>query len=279
MSRPVFVLILLLSCLTAAAPMVAQGEKNLSGFVLLSGTPGRQGGGSFCDPSLLNRSESPLFYRLRGDRCEGLYAQQVSALSIDVRSILESFGPFDAAKDPKLVLTWKAPPGIDQDVRIRAFSFKSRTYFRMDTAVAVAHGFYQWPTDVLAAVDLGHEDLGVLAWIELPGPGGISREVYLPLRIGTQGAAAEAGYQVAFIPSQRLKEVRISVSRLDSRGEVTAVLRRDEELGYGYYPSGQRTVLSTGKLGAAGFYRLKITAMAGPGLSVDREIDFYHDRY
>lgn len=230
-----------------------------------------------CDPALEHESQSPMAYRQRGDRCEGLYAQQVSALRLDIRSFVRSFAAFDPDKDAELTLAWQAPPGAVQDVRLRAFSLKPRQYFRMDTAVPAARGFYRWPSDVLAAVPLGRDDLGILAWLEMPGPADKNRAVYLPLRAGAPAAApSEEGYEVTLVPSARLREVRVTLRRTDSHGEVLATLRRDEELGYGYYASEKPTVLTTGRLEAPGFYRLEVTATTASGLPASCEIDFYH---
>ncbi|HYG63194.1 MAG TPA: hypothetical protein VEL74_11480 [Thermoanaerobaculia bacterium] len=242
-------------------------------FSLLSGLAGAE---SFCDPNLVDRSDSSLAYREREGRCEGIYGQQVSAVSIDVRSLVAVFAPFDPARDTELVLAWTAPPGTELNVRVRAFSLQPRKYFRMDTAVPASRGAYRWPTDVLSRLGLGQEALGVIAWMALPGPGGTTREVYLPLRAGSGAAAPEEGYQVALVPSKRLREVHVSVSRLDDRGGVAADLRRGEELGYGYYPSNEPTVFSTGRLGSAGFYLVEIAATPVEGTPVKQGFELYH---
>ena len=228
-----------------------------------------------CDPNLPQGSKSPVAYQLRGDRCEGIYAQQVSAISIEVRSLVAGFGAFDPARNEKLELAWSAPPGNAGVVRLRAFSFKPRTYYRMDTAVPAALSAYHWPTDVLASVELGQADLGLVAWIDLPGPGGSARPVYLPLRAGAGAGKRDDGYEVSLVPSVRLSEVRLKVSRLDAKGDPKDTLQ-DKELDFGYYPAAEPTVFSTGKLGPAGFYRLVITAVPKAGLSVVQDIEIYH---
>jgi hypothetical protein len=212
---------------------------------------------------------------MRGDRCEGIYSQQVSSISVEVRSLVAGFEAFDPARDETLGLAWTVPPGSAQSVHLRAFSFKARTYYRMDTVVPAARSVYHWPSDVLASQRLGRDDLGLLAWIDLPGPGGTSRPVYLPLRAGAGAAQRDDGYEVALVPSVRLAEVRLRISRLDSQGNVAATVQ-DRELGFGYYPSGVPTVFSTGKLGPAGFYRLAVTAVPKSGLSVEQDIEIYH---
>jgi hypothetical protein len=134
-------------------------------------------------------------------------------------------------------------------------------------------GVYRWPTDVLASVGLGRDDLGLVAWTDLPGPGGASRSVFLPLRAGVGATKGKDGYEVSVIPSVKLSEIRVTVSRLDDKGDVVV---QDKELGFGYYPPALPTVFSTGKLGPAGFYRLVITAIPKSGLSVVKDIELYH---
>jgi hypothetical protein len=238
---------------------------------LLGGPAGAE---SLCDPNLPADTKSPLSYQMRGDRCEGLFAQQVSSVSVEVRSLVASSPAFDPVKDRELVLAWTPPPGAQGNVHLRVFSFKSGTYYRMDTAVAAAKGVYHWPTDVLASLGLKSADLGLIAWMDLPGPGGAPRTVHLPLRVGSSGA--KNGYEVTLFPSARLNEVRLTVSRLDAQGHTAAVLRNNEELGYGYYASRTPTLFSMDKLGPAGFYRVAVTAVPKSGLSVEQDIDLYH---
>lgn len=244
----------------------------LAAMLLPAGTAGAA---DLCDPNLPQDSKSPAAYHMRGDRCEGIYAQQVSAISVEVRSLVAGFEPFDPAKDGELALAWTAPPGSTQNVRLRAFSFKPRTYYRMDTAVPSVRGVYHWPSDVLASEKLGRDDLGLVAWIELPGPGGSTRPVFLPLRAGAGAAKGKDGYEVSLVPSVKLSEVRVTVSRLDDKGNAVAVVQ-DKELGFGYYPPALPTVFPTGKLGPAGFYRLVITAISKSGVPVEQDVELYH---
>lgn len=232
------------------------------------------GAESFCDPSLMKKMDHPTAYKERKGRCEGVYAQQVSTVSLDIRSLVSGFGSFDPNRDLELPLAWTAPPGQERNVRLRAFSFHPKVHYRMDTAVPAARGSYPWPTDVLASQDLAVEDLGIIGWIELPGPGGTAREVYLPLRAA--GAAQEEGYEIAIFPSQSLESVHVTLSRLDADGGVAAVLRRNEELGEGYYPSKKPTWFSTGKLGPAGFYRIEIAVTPESGAPLKQSFELYH---
>ena len=231
----------------------------------------------FCDPNLKGGAESSMTYQMREGRCEGIYAQQVGTVSLDLRSFVEGFGSFDPEKDERLDLTWKPPNGVKGDVRLRAFSLKAPPYYRMDTAQPAAQGSYRWPSDVLASVELGDKDLGVIAWLTLPGPADRAREVYLPLRAGLPKASND-GYQVTFVPSKKLKKVLVTLREIDERGTVIKALFSNKDIGgeFPHFPSKMPTVIPTGKIGPAGYYRLEIKATAASGDFVTSDIDFYH---
>jgi hypothetical protein len=232
------------------------------------------GAESFCDPGLTENTKGTTTYKMRGDRCEGIFAQQVSSPHLEIRSLVGVLQPFDPKKDSAVVLAWTAPSGHNGDVRLRAFSFKPSVYYRMDTRVASDHNTYRWPTDVLDSVGLGQANLGLLAWTEVTEPGGTKREVYLPLHTGT-GSSKSAGYTVTFVPSTRLSEVRVKVSRLAGQGTAPTVLR-DEKLVDEYYADAEPAEFSTGKLGPAGLYHITITARPKAGLSIVQDFDLYH---
>jgi hypothetical protein len=233
----------------------------------------------YCDAELLHepkKPKSPTSYQIRGDRCEGIYANQVSTVSVDLRSFVKGFGKFNPEKQDSLEMTWKAPDGIVQNARLRAFSLRSRTYYRMDTAQPASNGSYRWPTEILAGEKLGNEDLGILAWIEMPGPSGKARQVYLPLRAGTSQTLD--GYEVTLVPSKKLKKVLLSVIQIDEKGNDVKKLVSDKDVGgeLAFYLSNEPTMILTEKIGPRGYYRLQIKATAASGEAVTKEIDFYH---
>ena len=234
---------------------------------------GPAGPESFCDPGLESKPGATT-YRMRVDRCEGIFAQQVSSPHLEIRSLVGVLPSFNPKKDSEVVLAWTAPPGNEREVQLRAFSFKPLTFYRMDTRVRSDRSTYHWPADVLSWVGLGRDDLGLLAWTDLPELGG-TKPVYLPLRAGTASQKTEDGYTVKFLPATRLSEVHVKVSRLDGQRKVSAEVR-DEKLVDNYYPPGEPAEFSTGKLGPAGFYRITITATPKTGLSIIQDFDLYH---
>ena len=160
-------------------------------------------------------------------------------------------------------------------MQLRAFSFKPGTYYRMDTRVHPDHTTFRWPTDVLDSEGLGRADLGLLAWTEIPDPEGTKSAVYLPLSTGTGASKTREGYTVTFLPSTRLSEVRVRISRLAGQGSAPAVVR-DDKLIDDYYAPSEPAAFPTGKLGPAGFYRITITALPKGGNPIIQELVLYH---
>jgi len=81
-----------------------------------------------CDPGLIQDKSNPFGYRLRGDRCEGIYIQEVSGAPLTVASWTESFADYDLASGAALVIEWESPSG--KSVHLRAQGMRRRLYFR-----------------------------------------------------------------------------------------------------------------------------------------------------
>lgn len=230
-------------------------------FLLALSVPAR-GAESSCDHELLERakgSKSAMAYRERGGRCEGFYAQQVGTVTLEVRSLTWGSIEVDPSSVPAIALGWTPPPRAKGGLRLRAFSFRPRTYYRMDASFPLVQRSFSWPTEILEeAADAG--ELGLVAWMDTPPPGAGGR-VYLPVRLGV---GREGKATASVVPSERLRELRVSVARLDIDSGKEQVLRDDQELDYGYYPSGQPVEFELGDL-KPGFYRVKAKALAADG--------------
>src|SRR5579863_1516285 len=64
-----------------------------------------------CDPHLPQPAQDPYGYRLRGDRCEGVYIQEVSGAPLLVASWTESFADYDLTSRQQLAMEWDTAPG------------------------------------------------------------------------------------------------------------------------------------------------------------------------
>jgi hypothetical protein len=227
-----------------------------------------------CDPSLEPSVADPWGYRVRGDRCEGTYAQPVAGTPLIVASFTERFDAFDPDSTSSLVLHWSAAgPGA---VRLRAVALRRRFYYRMDTELPASAGSWAWPADLLSALELVRPELGVIAWTRRLS-GETERDVHLPLRIGV--AAAEAAdatdeYALVVVPQVELTEVFVTVSRMDPDGRPADYLRDEEPLGYGYYPADRPIEIAIARPAEPGLYRVQLGARVRAGGSLTGELWF-----
>lgn len=224
-----------------------------------------------CDPDLPVSTSNPLAYRLRGERCEGVYVQEVSATPLAVVSL----GQFTVPDPPgrSLHLTWTPPAGkkAGASVRLRAASVRPRTYYRMDSEQPDGTTAFDWPTDVVSALGLSWTDLGIVATTQ-ETVGGRLRDVYLPVRIGTPPAGRETTYELALMPGGELSEVFVGLAPVlpDGRPGSTAPM----PLGYGYYPAGRSIRIPLGPVGEPGLYFVEIGATLRGGGAVGQEVWF-----
>ena len=221
-----------------------------------------------CDKSLVASRQNPLGYRLRGDRCEGLYAQDVSGSTLHLVSMTESFEDYDATQGKELSVTWSAQPAAT--VWLRAQGLKRRLYFRMDTTLPSGHRSYVWPTGLLASLQIQKRDLGVLGWFERD-IGGIRQRVYSPLRISQRHAPVPTdSYKVVLLPGRQLSRVYVSLAPVKEDGRLGSFLRNAELLPNAPYQSEQPIVIPV-RPRMPGLYYLEIAAnLAGGGVASER---------
>ena len=156
-----------------------------------------------CDALVKVRPGDPLSYRQRGDRCEGVYAQDVaSRSSLLVASVMESFEAIDDTSSLPLRVEWTSPNG--EAVRLRAYSIRSGLYYRMETAQPIAASPYLWPPGVLQALRIGNADIGVTG-STFPALNGVRSEVLVPLRIRPSQDASS----LVDLPCHRMAERRV----------------------------------------------------------------------
>src|SRR5690349_2192983 len=61
-----------------------------------------------CDQFLRASAQDPYGYRLRTDRCEGLYIREVSGMPLTLASLVESVEDYDLALGTNLLVEWPA---------------------------------------------------------------------------------------------------------------------------------------------------------------------------
>lgn len=216
---------------------------------------------------------NPYAYRQRGDRCEGIYIQEVSGAPLVIASWTESFPDYDLHSKQPLMIEWQGLRGTG-DVRLRAQGLRRRLYYRMDTLRPSGSKSFAWPSDLLSALNIAKGDVGIVGMTRgLVGQA--EREIYLPLRIGQGGKATRTGnYQLVLLPGADLKEVFISLTALN--GSKRSLLKDGEPVGYGYYPAERPIEIPISGAQARGLYHLEIGATLKSGGAAAAELWFYH---
>ena len=260
----------------------------LLAFLTLGITPVMTIGSDACDPGLEAAGTSDIAYTQRGDRCEGIYIQEVSGGALEIVSLTEDFQNFAISKEHPLFLEW---PALGKGpVRARASGLEPRLHYRMDTVRPAMPPSYLWPSDVLFRLGLSRKGIGISAWIESEVQG-VTRQVYLPLRVTPQGSnsvSATGGekanrecYAIVLMSSVELEEVYVTLRPIDLTGQAGKPIRSNAKLDLGYYPAERPIVFriySTELTNdQSGLYSLSVGAELKHGEArVAPEILFFH---
>lgn len=197
-----------------------------------------------CDPGLRPAGGGEIGYTNRGDRCEGLYAQDVSGGVLDIVSLTEQFHDHTFGRENVLLLEW--PPAGNVPVRVRASSLKRRLYYRMDSLRPSGASSFNWPTEILSRLELSRSQIGLLAWAESP-PGTNRHPIYLPIRDKPRGSPDSSertqpndraqSYKIVLMSSVELQAVYVTLHSIDSNGKPSSAIRTDSELDLAPYPA------------------------------------------
>jgi hypothetical protein len=227
-----------------------------------------------CDPLLRPSRDDPYGYRLREDRCEGIYIREVAGTTLLVASLIESFEDFNPSASQNLQVEW--PALGDANIRLRAQAFRHRLYYRMDSLRPAGNTTYTWSPNLLAAFNLKKGELGVVARTHFK-VGATERDVYLPPRIKQQSKTSEGGnYQLVLLPGTEMTEVYLNLAAVKPDGSLGTFLKKDQALGYGYYPAERKITIILPELKTTGIYYLGISAALSGGGSHEEKLWFYH---
>jgi hypothetical protein len=227
-----------------------------------------------CDPNLEQLGQNPNGYKLRGDRCEGLYVQPVSgSTGLLVASFTEFYEDFDPNALGKLAVEWSSP--TKAPVHLRAYALREKLYYQMDAEISSGKTAYVWPGDLLNALHLSKWDIGVVGFVEYR-VGEENRTVYVPLRIRQKNPKPTFSYQLVLVPGSELKEVFISLAQLGTDGQAHSFLISDRPLSKGYYPAERGILVEIPALTTPGVYYLEVGATNRYGGLITQRMWFYH---
>jgi hypothetical protein len=227
-----------------------------------------------CDPLLRQDEANPWGYRLRGDRCEGLYAQDVGNTILQVASFTRGDGFSDFSGS--LPIRWA--PVADHSVRLRVLSLQRGFYYRMDTLRPAGSTSYAWPLDVASALGIEARQVGVVGWWETEIDGS-RRSIHVPVEVSAVEPEVRSGsYQIGLVPGAELEEVYLTLAPLDGTGVPGAPLLDGEPLGWGFYPA-SRPLRIPLELDATqeGLFLLEVAATLRGGGGATTRLWFRHD--
>ena len=151
-----------------------------------------------CDPHLSQLAQGSQGYRLRGDRCEGIYSREVESATLLLASFTEVFEEFNTKSPTPLSIEWSSAAG--GSIHLRAYALHEKLYYQMDAIVPSAKNPFLWPTDILDALHLSQKDIGVVGFTD-EKIGEHNETLYLPLRIRQEAKTKPmAGYQLVVLP-------------------------------------------------------------------------------
>lgn len=230
---------------------------------------------SHCDSHLNQTSDDPYGYRLRGDRCEGIYIKEVGGEALRVVSLTESVEAFDPAAGKNLLLEWKTPGRAA--IHLRANALRERLHYRMDSIRPAADTSYSWPLNLLATLNLKSDELGIVALTSYAA-GNKNLVLYVPLRIRQQAATIPSrSYKLVLMPGVELAEVFISMAPVGQDGQPGAFIIKDQPLKPGsYYPAERGITVTVPKPKSAGIYYLEIGATLRAQGAATATVWFYH---
>ena len=216
-----------------------------------------------CDPDLQVKAGEQA-YRQRGDRCEGLFAQQVSG-TVRIASVQfprRGFQPTGSS----LRLGWSLPPG--SQVYVRAVSLVDKTFFRMDTIRPAGSTSYAWPIDFLETINLKVGDVGLLSWSDLP-IGSRTQRIYSPVSVRD---SRSGDVEVVLIPEVPLRELSYSLYQLDAQGRVAATVFADREPELTLFSASAPLTITLPALEPKRIYRIEVAGLPRSGGAFTRDI-------
>ena len=139
----------------------------------------------------------------------------------------------------------------------------------MDTSLASNAGRFEWPLTVLAGLNLGREDLGIVAWSKIK-VGSKDHDVYIPVDVAQQSVAGLAsGLSIVLWSGVQLTSLNCKIFSIGDDGlAINLVLSHD--IKDPYYPPGRPIPLKlkdlTSKLVRDSVYRVDVVADSSGGL-------------
>jgi hypothetical protein len=194
------------------------------GFLFL--TPLASSQPSYCDPLAEPSRDSAYPYAPLADRCEGEVARLVASRRLELISLTDTLQNAPLAENFQVM--WDAnnvaSASAEASVHLRVRSTGCKCLYQMDT-LASANDFH-WSSEIASNLGIRSiTDLGVTAYLT-----GL-KEIYLPVRFGTEALSRGDAYTFTILPGSDLEEVFISLVHITDKGKPLGVIVSEEKYG------------------------------------------------
>jgi hypothetical protein len=226
-----------------------------------------------CDPALKRVSDSSVNYRLRCDRCEGVYSQSVATTSLHVASFTSFAETLDLSAGKTLLVGWTFPTA--GTVRVRAEVMRYQLNYRMDTAQPALSRSYVWQTDMLAQFAVKQSELGVSARLSYPVLGK-NEDVYIPVTLTQRAQPSKStSLKITLIPGAELSRVSVSFRPIVD-GKLGPFIFKNQQRKETYFAAYQPFVVEIQPPRTGGIYLLQVGALLRVGGSTSINVWFYN---
>ncbi|MCK9684582.1 hypothetical protein [Scleromatobacter humisilvae] len=174
---------------------------------------------SKCRDDIRPVDDNPLGYRLRGNRCEGLYwSPHASDAAITVLAVATGAPAAALPGEGVLHLGWsgRVSGAIGDAVQIQAISLRPGLFYRMDATASLGGGRFDWPTDVVRGLSLRGDEIALRVQARAR-IGQVTWPILLPLSL-SGGATEGAGVRVLVTSTVALFAISWECLRIESSG-------------------------------------------------------------
>ncbi len=178
------------------------------------------------DYCVLPTSDAFSGYRMRdGNRCEGIYGQDVAAGLFSIRSFTYFFEDFNPDTVDALVIGW--PAAVVGDLWLSGRGRKGNVYYALDTSVAASVRSFSWPATILRNRAFKGRHLGFKAWSRDPTDQPEHERVHVPISVGyvpdgeSHDADPSKGYRLIVTPGEPFEDIFMTIDRIGSNETVT----------------------------------------------------------
>jgi len=228
-------------------------------LVLFAATAIAQTHKTSCDADLIGHTNPKDVdrYMDRGDRCEGLYAEQVSLTgNLLVASLTAGRVTPTAWTGQPLTLQCRYKEVAD--VHIQAFLLQPRPFYRVDAVQRGSAISWNWDTEVISRY-AKPANVGLVAWISATVDGQTQR-IYLP--ISSSAAGPQAPMKLVLLPPVAVSEAYVTIA---ATGPGEKPLRQQAPVGRGSYLKNQRIEIDLPPLPHEGLYRIDVIGRGDVG--------------